>query len=108
MLLFRIGLIYLYDVGMEPYADYRPAVIKEKIKKELEFLFSLYRYRSTENLYLDVGAEFYKRLYPSIVSETPTVKVIRVSLDLSDLDSQTKRKLNNLFDRIIKILHFRH
>ena len=107
MLLFRIGTIYLYDVGMEPYADHRPAFLKEKIKNELNFLISLYRHRATEDLYLDVGAEFYKRLYPTIVSESPTVKIIQVSLDLRDLDSQMKQKLNNFFDSFLQIMHYR-
>ena len=107
MPLFRIGTVYLYDVGMEPYADYCPAFLKEKIKNELNFLIQSYRYRSAGNLYLDIGVEFYKRLYPSIVSETPTVKIIQVSLDLRDLDSRMEQKLNNFFDKFLRILHCR-
>ncbi len=92
---------------MELYVDYGSAVLKEKIKNELNFLFSLSRHRKTEKQYLGVGAEFYKRIHLSVAHENPSIKIMQVSLDLRDLDSQMKQKLNNFFDNFLQMLKYR-
>ena len=93
------GTIYLYtdeEISRDP--GLHEPLLKKMVQNEIEFLLKLYRFRPNRDLYLDVGVDFYKRLELTISQETSLLKIIKASLDLSDLDSHAEKNLNKFFN----------